>query len=348
MRVPLGSTGLHVSRLALGTATFGVAPRAEDVDRLLGTALDAGLNLLDTASSYGDQTRFDRPGAPAAGRRESAEELIGRHLGTRRDEVVLCTKVGERIFPGAHGRGLGRTHVRRALERSLRRLRTDHVDVLHAHHHDPDTPVDELLLTFADLVREGSIRHYGISTYAGWQVTEIALRADALGLPRPAVHQVRYSARHRQVEAEVLPACRHLAVPVTAFSPLAGGLLAAGTEDRTHLGSARWQGPGPDVADRRFAGSFRAVAAEHGLDPAVLALAWVLAQDGVVSAVVGPESADELAGLVPAMEVELSAEVDEAVRALDGQLSAAAPYSGALSGEVPRSPGDDPAPTPGT
>lgn len=318
MTIGLGRTGLQVSRLALGTATFGVAPRAEDVDRLLGAALDSGINLLDTASSYGDQARFDRPGVPSADQRESAEELIGRTLGARRDEVVLCTKVGERIFPDANGRGLSRTHVRRALARSLRRLRTDHVDVLHAHHPDPATHVDELLLTFADLIREGSIRHYAISTYAGWQAVEIVLRADALGLPRPAVHQVRYSARHREVEAEVLPACRHLGLPVTAFSPLAGGLLAAGTAERTHLGSARWQGAGPDAADRRFAADFHAIAADYALDPAVLALAWVLAQDGVVSAVVGPESPAELAALVPAIGVVLSEEVREAVGALGG------------------------------
>ncbi|WP_244931379.1 aldo/keto reductase [Nocardioides sp. W7] len=313
MRVPLGDTGPAVSRLAIGTATFGVAPRAEDVDRLVGAALDAGINLLDTASSYGDQARFDRPGRPAATERASAEELLGRVLGARRDEVVLCTKVGERILDGPDGAGLGRTHVRRALERSLRRLRTDHVDVLHAHHPDPTVPVDELLLTFDELIRDGSIRHYGISTYAGWQATEVVLRADALGVPRPAVHQVRYSARHRQVESEVLPACRHLGVPVTAFSPLAGGLLAAGTAERTHLGSARWQGPGPDADDRRFAAAFAAVADAHGLDPAVLALAWVLAQEGVVSAVIGPESVEELAALNPAMTVDLDSEVRDAV-----------------------------------
>lgn len=314
--VPLGGTGMLVSRLALGTATYGVAPRAEDVARLVDTALASGINLIDTASSYGDQARFDRAGLPSAEERASAEELIGRVLGGRRHQVVLCTKVGERISDGLDGRGLGRTHVRRTLERSLRRLRTDYVDILHAHHYDPATDVDDLLDTFGDLIREGSVRHYGISTYAGWQALEITLRADALNVPRPAVHQVHYSARHRQVEQEILPACRHLGVPVTAFSPLAGGLLAAGSAHATCVGSARWQGPGPDDEDRLFAAAFSRIADEHGLDPAHLALGWVLAQDGVVSAVVGPESPAQLAALLPAMRTPLSDELLGAVNAL--------------------------------
>lgn len=306
----------ELSRLALGTATFGVAPRAEDVDRLVGAALDAGINVIDTASSYGDQSRFDRPGTPAASARESAEALIGRTLAGRRDQVVLCTKVGERIFDGPDGRGLGERHIRRALERSLRRLRTDHVDILHAHHPDPATPVDDLLSTFGTLIDEGLIRHYGISTYAGWQTAEVAMRADALALPRPAVHQVRYNARHREVETEVLPAARRFKVPVTAFSPLAGGLLAANTTGRTHIGSARWQGTGPSAADRHFAEGFCDIARLHGCDPAVLALSWVLAQDGLVSAVVGPESPEELSALAPALDAVLPDEVRDAIDAL--------------------------------
>lgn len=307
---------IELSRLALGTATFGVAPGAEDVDRLVSAALEAGINVIDTASSYGDQSRFDRPGAPGASDRESAETLIGRTLGRRRDQVVLCTKVGERIYDGPDGRGLGERHIRRALERSLSRLRTDHVDVLHAHHPDPSVPVDDLLMTFAALMDEGLIRHFGISTYAGWQTAEVALRADALGVARPAVHQVRYSARHREVESEVLPASRRFDVPVTAFSPLAGGLLAADTGRRVHIGSARWQGPGPSAADRRFATGFCEIARQHGFDPAVLALSWVLDQGGVVSAVVGPESPHELTALAPALDAVLPSEARDAINAL--------------------------------
>lgn len=312
----LGTTGVRISRLALGTATFGVAPRSEDVDRLLGTALDSGINMVDTASSYGDQPRFDRPGVPCAADRESAETSIGRVLGSRRDEVVLCTKVGEPIFADPNGSGLSRKHIRRAVERSLRRLRTDHIDILYAHHPDPATGTDELLSTFTDLIREGSILHYGISTFTGWQATEVVLRADSLGVPRPAVHQVRYSARHRRVEDEVLPACRRFGIPVAAFGALGGGLFAAGASERPLIGSARWQGPGPSAEDLRFAEEFRYLASEYGLDPSALALAWVLSRDGVTNAVVGPETCEELAVVLRAVTTVVPAEALEAVTAL--------------------------------
>lgn len=314
--LPLGTSGLRVSRLALGTATFGVAPRSDEVEHLLCTALDAGINMVDSSGSYGDQSRFDRPGAPPATHRESAESLIGRTLGSRRHEVVLCTKVGERIFGDLNGHGLGRKHIRRAVERSLQRLRTDYIDILYAHHPDPATGIDELLMTFADLVRNGSILHYGISTFSGWQTAEVVLRADALGVPRPAIHQIKYNARERRAEDEVAPACRHFGLPIAAFGPLAGGLLAAGTSDRVALGSARWQGPGPSVDDRRFADDFRLLAAEHGLDPAVLALGWVLSRDGVISSVVGPESSEELVGLLPAATTTVPVEALDAVTAM--------------------------------
>ena len=177
------SADITLSRLTLGTATFGVAPGADDVRSLIDAALDAGVTVIDTASSYGDQPRFDRPGAPAAPDRVSAEELIGRTLGPRRDRVVVCTKVGERIFDGPDGHGLGRTHVRAALARSLRRLRTDHVDILHAHHPDPSVPVDDLLATFSELIAEGTILHYGISTYSAAQATSVACAAEEVEMP---------------------------------------------------------------------------------------------------------------------------------------------------------------------
>lgn len=306
-------TGL--SRLALGTATFGVAPTTAEVDRLVGHALDHGVTLFDTASSYGNQARFDRPGVPPADQRASAEELLGRALRGRRHEVVLCTKVGERIFEGPDGRGLGRTHVRRALAQSLRRLRTDHVDVLHAHHHDPDVPVVEVVTTFGELIAEGTVRHWAISTFSGSQTREVVATADALGLPRPVLHQVRYSARQREVEDDALSVSKELGVAVTAFSALAGGLLARGTADRVHVGSARWQGPGFTDEDRAFAARFHALADARGLDPAVLALAWVLSRDGVVSAVIGPESSEELAALLPAMSLEVPSDLLAAVTA---------------------------------
>ena len=140
----LGSTGIRVSRIALGTATFGVAPTAEHTDRLVGEALDLGINFVDTADVYGNMPVFDRPGAPAAADREPAEQLIGRALRGRRDEVVIATKSNGIVGHGVNDRGLSRRHIIRQVETSLRRLGTDYIDLYYAHDPDPHTPLEAL------------------------------------------------------------------------------------------------------------------------------------------------------------------------------------------------------------
>lgn len=324
---PLSGTGLQVSALSLGTATFGVAPDPQEALRLVDVALDRGINVIDTANSYGNQSRFDRVGAPPASERESAEELVGRALRGRRDDVVLCTKVSEAIGNGPNdggpnGGGLSRKHVMRMVERSLTRLQTDHIDVYYAHHPDPRTPIEEWLSTFGDLITQGKIRSYAISTFAGWQIAETVLTADRLGVPRPACHQTRYSAAQRAIEAEALPASLHFGMGTAVFSPLAGGLLAGSATSRTYTGNARWGGPGFTDAELAFAEQFTALADAWGCTPAHLALAWVLAQPGIVSAIVGPESATELDELVGVADLTLTAEQCAAVAQL-----AAAPTS---------------------
>ncbi|WP_019071796.1 aldo/keto reductase [Streptomyces hokutonensis] len=243
----LGSSGLRVSRpAALGTATFGVSPTEADTQRVVDFALDQGINFVDTANSYGNQPRFDRPGAPSAEERASAEELVGRAIAARRDHVVLATKVPDPVGPGPNdgsftGGGLSRAHIVTTVERSLRRLRTDHIDIYYiyyAHHPDPVTDVADTIGTFEDLIRAGTIRYYALSTYAGWELTEAVLTADRLGARRPVRHQVLYSLAERGVEAEVMPAGRHLGISTTAFSPLAGGLLAGGAGLRAVAGPA--------------------------------------------------------------------------------------------------------------
>lgn len=314
----LHGTGLQVSALSLGTATFGVAPDAQEALRLVDCAIDRGINVIDTANSYGNQSRFDRIGAPSAIERESAEELVGRALRRRRGDVVLCTKVSEAIGDGPNdggpsGGGLSRKHVMRMVERSLRRLQTDYIDVYYAHHPDPRTPVEEWLATFGDLIRQGKIRYYAVSTFAGWQIAETVLTADRLGVPRPACHQTRYSAAHRAIEAETLAASRHFDLDTTVFSPLAGGLLTDDARSRRYAGSARWGGPGFSAAEHALAGSFTALARSAACSPAHLALAWVLAQPGIVSAIVGPESTEELDELVGATELQLPVSLLEAI-----------------------------------
>ena len=141
----LGSTGVKVSRICLGTATFGVAPTAQDADRVVGAALDLGINFVDTADVYGNMPVFDRPGAPAAADREPAEQILGRALRGRRDEMVIATKSNGIVGHDVNDRGLSRRHIIRQVETSLRRLETDYIDLYYAHDPDPDTPLEQTL-----------------------------------------------------------------------------------------------------------------------------------------------------------------------------------------------------------
>jgi aryl-alcohol dehydrogenase-like predicted oxidoreductase len=313
--VVLSGSGLRVSRLALGTATFGVAPDSGEARRMVAAALDAGINYIDTANSYGDQPRFDRVGCPPARQRESAEEIIGAALGGRREEVVLASKVGEPIGEGPNDHGLNRTHVIRMLERSLRRLNTDYLDVYYAHHPDPETDISQLLATFDDLIKQGKIRHYALSTYDGWQLTEALMTAQSMGYRPPVCHQTRYSIVKRWVEQEVLPSSRRFGVSTAVFSPLGGGLFGAGTMQRSYIGNSRWGGPGFTEQEREVGVRVAELAEVWGLPPSSVALAWLLAKPGIATAIVGPETVAELIQLVPAVHVELDstklAELDE-------------------------------------
>ena len=151
----LGPTGVKVSKICLGTATFGVAPDAQEAGRVVHAALDLGINFFDTANVYGATPTFDRPGAPPAIEREPAEQLLGRALVGRRDDVVIATKSGERRFDPAAG--LSRRYIIHQVEHSLRRLGTDYIDVYYAHFPDPDTPLEQTLMVYDDLVRQGKL-----------------------------------------------------------------------------------------------------------------------------------------------------------------------------------------------
>lgn len=319
----LGASGLRVSRLSLGTAVFGVAPLEKNTQRLVDCALEHGINMIDTANSYGDQSRFDRPGAPSADERTSAEELVGRAIHGRRDRVILATKVSEPIGSGPNdgslnGGGLNRLHVMQMVERSLRRLGTDHIDIYYAHNPDPLTDVEDIVSTFEDLIRQGKIRYYAISNHSGWQATEIAHVADKLRVRRPLCHQLTYSAANRGVEGEVLPAGRRLGLPAVAYSPLGGGLLSGGVKSGRIAGENRWGGRAFTDEELKLAKRFDGLARAWEIDPPALALGWLFAQDGVASAIVGPETTEELLPLFASLDVRLDSEqltmIDDLIR----------------------------------
>ncbi|MEY2430559.1 MAG: hypothetical protein QOC92_284 [Acidimicrobiaceae bacterium] len=315
----LGRTGLRVSRLALGTAVLGLAPPEEEADALVHAALEFGINLFDCANTYGNRPSFDREGLPPAQARKHSEELLGRALKGHRDEVILCTKVSEpmgmgvndggMVIPGVGGQGggLSRFHIMRELERSLRRLGTDHVDVYHMHHPDPDTGIDETLRAMDDLVHQGKVRYVALSTYSGWQMTHAVMTADRDRLSRPVLNQVPYNMINRGSEAEVVPAALELGLSLTCFSPLAGGALAGvDVMNRPYSGYRRWGAPFDYTPEQKDAASnLDEVSKKWGFEPAQLALHWLLNRPAVAAAIVGPETPEELKRNLDAFEVKL-------------------------------------------
>jgi 1-deoxyxylulose-5-phosphate synthase len=301
---------------------FGLAPPANECDALVGAALDAGVNLFDCANTYGNRASFDRPGLPGASERAHAEELLGQALKGRRDDVVLCSKVSEpmghgpndggMVIPGIGGQGggLSRYHIMREVERSLRRLDTDHIDVYHFHHPDPETSIEESLSAADDLVRQGKVRYIGLSTYSGWQMTQAVMTADANHLARPVLNQVPYNLVKRWPEREVVPAAEALGLSLTCFSPLAGGALAGtAVMDRAHGGLKRWGLPFDYPPEQRQAAlELASLADEWGHAPSDLALGWLLSRSTVAAAIIGPETPDELGQSLGVFDLQLDQE----------------------------------------
>ena len=303
----LGRSGLPVSPLTFGAMTLGndAWGSADDASaRIFHAYVDAGGNAVDTADVY------------AGGR---SEELLGRLVAERglRDRLVLATKYGFRS-DGANplAGGAGRKNLVRALEGSLRRLGTDHVDLYWLHVWDRVTPAEEVLQAFTDLVSAGKIRYYGLSDVPAWFATRVATLASAHGVPGPVGLQVEYSLVERTVEREHVPAARALGMGVVPWSPLAGGFLAGKYARDTPRGPSdgRLGGANPfgdsKFTDRNFAvlDVLRQVAEEVGRPPGQVALAWLTRRPGVGTVLVGARTEEQLAANVAALEVELSPE----------------------------------------
>ena len=303
----LGRSGLPVSPLTFGAMTLGndAWGSADDASaRIFHAYVDAGGNAVDTADVY------------AGGR---SEELLGRLVAERglRDRLVLATKYGFRSDGGNPlAGGAGRKNLVRALEGSLRRLGTDHVDLYWLHVWDRVTPAEEVLHAFTDLVSAGKISYYGLSDVPAWFATRVATLAQAHGVPGPVGLQVEYSLVERTVEREHVPAARALGMGVVPWSPLAGGFLAGkyarDTPRRPADGRLAGANPFGDskFTERNFAvlDVLREVAAEVGRPPGQVALAWLTARPGVGTVLVGARTEEQLSANVAALEVELSAE----------------------------------------
>lgn len=313
----LGSTGVRVSRICLGTATFGVAPAAQDADRIVGTAVDLGINFVDTADVYGNMPVFDRPGAPAASDREPAEQLLGRALRGRRDRMVVSTKSNGIVGHDVNDRGLSRRHIIQQVETSLRRLETDHIDLYYAHDPDPDTPLEQTLAAYDDLIRQGKIRYVGLSNHPAWQVVQSLWIADDRRLHAPVVAQVKYNLIDRAAERELAPACERFGLSIVPYAPLHGGLLAElGVLDRDVSGDQRFGGAGFSPTEIATARQVDRLSRAWGLATNQVSLAWLLSRRAVASVIVGAESVEELRANATAADVELATEQLEELTAL--------------------------------
>ena len=285
----LGDSGLVVSTVGLGGNTFGARTDAAGTRSVVAAALDAGVTFVDCAELYGTE-----PG--------ESETLLGQALRGRRDEVVLATKFGH---PGgragapaweAHG---SRSAVRRAIEGSLRRLGTDHVDLFQMHTPDPSTPVEETLTALDDLVREGKVRYLGSSNFAGWQVVDADRAAEALGTERFVSAQNGYNLLDRRVEEELVPACEHVGVGLLPYYPLASGLLS-GKYRRGEQAPEGSRLSDPRMAARLEAADFdtiealEAFAAARGLALLDVALGGLAAQPAVGSVIAGARTPEQV------------------------------------------------------
>lgn len=315
--VRLGRTGLPVSRLCLGTMTFGLQCDEPASRAILDRAAEGGITFLDTADVY-----------PLGGTPETVgrtEEILGRWLAGRRHEFIVATKCSGATGARSWDRGLSRKHVLDAIDASLRRLKTDYVDLYQAHHPDPDTPIDETLRAFDDVVRAGKARYVGCSNYPAWQTARALGRSDLLGLARFDTVQPRYNLLFRQIERELLPLCEDEGLAVIPYNPLAGGFLSgkhrreagptAGT--RFTLGTAARRYQERYWREREFESveAIRGLAAEAGMSMVQLALAWVLAHPAVTSPIIGasrPAQLDEaIAAVGKTLDSGLKTRLDE-------------------------------------
>ncbi|MFF7244316.1 aldo/keto reductase [Embleya sp. NPDC008237] len=305
----LGRSGLSVSRLVLGTMNFGTVTSEADSHTIMDRAHEHGINFFDTADVYGT-----RPGE------ESTEEIIGRWFaagGGRREKTVLATKVYLPTGDGPNEGFLSALHIRRAVEASLRRLRTEHIDLYQMHHIDRSTPWEEIWEAFTVLRQQGKVIYFGSANFAGWhiaQAQEAARSRHFLGL---ISEQSRYNLMNRWAELEVLPAARAYGLGVIPWGPLNGGVLGGVLRKQRENGAARGSSGHSAAALAEHHDTIEAyeqLSADIGEDPAHVGLAWLLAQEGVTGPIIGPRTAEQLDGSLRALRIRLD---DTTLAALD-------------------------------
>ncbi|MEW6652629.1 MAG: aldo/keto reductase [Bacteroidota bacterium] len=301
--VNLGRSGLKVSRLCLGTMNFGTYTPEGESFSIMNRALELGINFFDTANVYGG---LDNPSGLG-----ETEKIIGSWLTedkSRRDKIVLATKVYGRMGTAPNQSKLSAYHIRKACEDSLRRMKTDHLDLYQMHHIDRETPWEEIFQAMEQLVREGKVIYVGSSNFAAWNIAEaqmIAKQRNFLGL---ISEQSIYSLRNRNVELEVIPACKHFGLGLIPWSPLGGGILC-GVLDKQKVGR-RNREPLQKSVEKLFPQieAYENLCRQIHQTPADTALAWILSNPVVTSPIIGPRTAEQLEQNVKSLELILDAE----------------------------------------
>ncbi|MDQ0312147.1 aryl-alcohol dehydrogenase-like predicted oxidoreductase [Kitasatospora herbaricolor] len=294
----LGRTGLTVSRLCLGTMNFGPHTEEADAHRIMDAAHEQGINFFDTANTYGGH-----------GTRGRTEEIIGAWFaqgGGRRERTVLATKLYGETGTWPNEGKLSALNIRRAVDASLRRLRTDHIDLYQMHHIDRDTPWEEIWQAMEVLVAQGKIVYVGSSNFAGWHIAQAQEAARARNFLGLTSEQSLYNLLERSVELEVVPAARHYGLGLIPWSPLHGGLLGGVLrKEREGVRRSQDRQAGVLAARRDQIQAYEDLAAELGHEPGDVALAWLLSRPAVTAPIVGPRTLEQLLAAVRALDVTL-------------------------------------------
>jgi aryl-alcohol dehydrogenase-like predicted oxidoreductase len=302
----LGSSGLRVSALTLGTMTFGgrdnfAAVGSTDVataTRQVDLCLDRGVNFIDTANVYSTG---------------ASEEIVGKTIKGRRDRVVLATKARMPMGEGPNDAGLSRHHLIAECENSLRRMQVDYIDLYQVHEWDGETPLEETLAALDALVQSGKVRYVGISNYAGWQLMKALAIADSHGFERPVTQQIYYSLQARDAEYELVPIAVDQGIGILVWSPLAGGLMSGKyrrgvewPEGSRHL--TDWNEPPVRNQEQVYdiIDALVEIGEGHSVSAAQVALAWLIDRPGIVSLIVGARTEEQLADNLGAADLKLS------------------------------------------
>ncbi len=316
----LGRTGLKVSSLCLGTSNFADPTPEEECIAIVNRAIEAGINLIDTGNSYANG---------------ECERILGKalSLNNNRQKMLLTTKVHYPMGPGPNDRGNSRLHVLKACEDSLRRLKTDYIDIYLIHRPSPDVAVEETLGALTDLVRQGKIRYAGCSTHPGRRVMETLMVSEKYGHVKYVLEQPPYNLLDRRIENELVPLCKAYGLGIITWAPMAMGVLIgcySSAEDypadsraalRGGIYAERVTQKGIEVGDR-----FVQLAKESGISPAQLSILWVKDQDGITAPLIGPRSVKQLEELLPVLEMQLDKDVKESCDGLVPPGSAAANF----------------------